>query len=91
MIMPLIASLKNFKSPKTEILGIEPSKNVATVAMKKKINTINKFFSFKTASSLKNFRNKTDLICAANAICHIPNLNDLIKGSGLFGIILVFV
>ena len=72
--------LKNFKSPKTEILGIEPSKNVATVAMKKKINTINKFFSFKTASSLKNFRNKTDLICAANAICHIPNLNDLIKG-----------
>jgi len=72
--------LKNFKSPETEILGIEPSKNVASVAMSKNINTINKFFSFKTANSLKKFKNKTDLICGANAICHIPNLNDLIKG-----------
>ncbi len=72
--------LKNFKSSKTEILGIEPSKNVALVAMKKKIKTINKFFSYKTATSLKKFTNKTDLICGANAICHIPNLNDLIEG-----------
>ena len=72
--------LKNFKSSKTEILGIEPSNNVASVAIKRKINTINKFFSSKTANSIKNFKNKTDLICGANAICHIPNLNDLIKG-----------
>jgi methylation protein EvaC len=72
--------LKNFKSQKTEILGIEPSKNVASVAIKRNINTINKFFSLKTANSLKKFKNKTDLICGANAICHIPNLNDLIKG-----------
>jgi len=75
--------LKNFKSSKTEILGIEPSKNVASVAIKKKVNTINKFFSYKTAKNLKKFKKKTDLICAANAICHIPNLNDLIKGLDL--------
>src|SRR5210317_546757 len=72
--------LKNFKSSNTEILGIEPSRNVALVAKKKKIKTVNKFFSYKTAISLKKFKNKTDLICGANAICHIPNLNDLIKG-----------
>ena len=72
--------LRNFKSSKSEILGIEPSRNVANVALKKNINTVNKFFSFKTAKSLKKFKNKTDLICAANAICHIPNLKDLIKG-----------
>ncbi len=72
--------LKNFKSSKTEILGIEPSKNVASVAKKKNINTKNEFFSYKTAKSLKKFKNKTDLICGANAICHIPDLNDLIKG-----------
>ena len=50
------------------------------LANKRKINTINKFFNFKTANNLKKFKNKTDLICAANAICHIPNLKDLIKG-----------
>ena len=32
--------LKNFKSKKTNILGIEPSKNVATVARKNKVNTL---------------------------------------------------
>ena len=72
--------LKNFMSKKTKILGIEPSKNVAKVAKKNKVNTINKFFTYKTALTLKKFINKTDLICAANAICHIPNLEDLIKG-----------
>ena len=29
---------------------------------------------------MKNFIGKNDIIIAANAICHIPNLNDLIKG-----------
>ena len=72
--------LKNFKSNKINILGIEPSKNVALIAKKNRINTINKFFNSKTASNLKKFKNKTDLICAANAICHIPDLKDLIKG-----------
>ena len=72
--------LKNFKSKTTKILGVEPSKNVADLANKYQINTINKFFNFKTAKSLKSFKNKTDLICAANAICHIPDLVNLIKG-----------
>ena len=72
--------LRNFKAKKINILGIEPSKNVATIARKNKVNTINKFFTLKTANTLKKFKDKTDLICAANAICHIPNLKDLIKG-----------
>ena len=29
---------------------------------------------------MKKIRQKTDLICAANAICHIPDIPDLIKG-----------
>ena len=72
--------LRNFKSQKTKILGIEPSKNVANLAKKNGVNTINKFFNSKTAKELKQFKFKTDVICAANAICHIPDLNDLIKG-----------
>lgn len=72
--------LKNFKSNKTNILGVEPSNNVAKLANKNRINTINKFFTYKTARGLKRFKKKTDIIIAANAICHIPNLKDLIKG-----------
>ena len=45
--------LKNFKSKNTKILGVEPSKNVASIANRKKIKTINKFFNYETSIKLK--------------------------------------
>ena len=72
--------LKNFKSKKTNILGIEPSSNVANIAKKNGIKNLNRFFNLNTSKKLSNFQKKTDIIIAANAICHIPKLNDLIKG-----------
>ena len=73
--------LKNYKISKYVHLGIEPSKNVAKYSKKiNKINVKNEFFSFKNSQKLSSFKNKTDLICAANVISHIPNLNDMIKG-----------
>jgi len=75
--------LKNFKSSNIKILGVEPSENVANLAKKNGVNTINNFFNSKTANELKSFKLKTDVICAANAICHIPNLIDLIRGIDL--------
>ena len=71
--------LKNFKKNRINCLGIEPSKNVATFAKKRKLKVLNKFFCFKEVSKLKRYQEKTDLICAANVICHIPDLNDVIK------------
>ena len=62
-----------------DILGFEPSLNVAKIARKKKLKVVSKFFNFKNVSKLKNYKRNTDLICAANVICHIPNLKDLIK------------
>ena len=72
--------LKNFNSKKVNSIGIEPSKNVANVAKKNGIKTINSFFNYRNISKLKNLQNNTDIICAANAICHVPKLKDLIKG-----------
>ena len=72
--------LKNFNKNKINNIGIEPSKNVANIARKNGIKTINQFFTYKNASKLKKLKNNTDIICAANAICHVPNLKDLIKG-----------
>ena len=71
--------LYNFKKNKYDCLGFEPSKNVARVAKKKGLKIITEFFDYKTVSNLKKYKNNIDLICAANVICHIPNLNDLIK------------
>ncbi len=70
--------LKNFKDLGIECVGFEPSKNVSDRANSNGIKTINKFFSSKNLSDAKEFVTKTDLICASNVICHIPDLNDLI-------------
>ena len=36
------------------------------------------FLIFSSAKNLKDFKGKTDLICASNVICHVPDLNNLI-------------
>ena len=72
--------LENFKKDKIYTIGFEPSDNVANISRKKGIHTKNCFFDYKNIKKMKKFHNKTDLICAANAICHIPNIIDLIKG-----------
>ena len=83
--------LKNFNNKKFNLLGFEPSKNVCEISKKKGIKTINEFFNYDNVKKLKNLKNKVNIITAANAICHVPDLVSLIKGidflldkSGLF-------
>ena len=72
--------LNNFKNENLKILGFEPSENVAQKAKENGIPVIIDFFNFKNIQKIPNFIKKTDLICASNVICHIPDLNDLIRG-----------
>ena len=61
-------------------LGVEPSKNVFEVSKNKKLNVINDFFTNELSLNLSKYKKKTDVIYAANVICHIPDLNNLFKG-----------
>ena len=72
--------LSNFKGSHINSIGIEPSTNVAKISKKKGIKTINSFFTYRSSKKLKKFINNTDIISAANVICHVPDLTDLIKG-----------
>ena len=72
--------LKNFQKTEIEFLGFEPSSKIANLANIKKINTVNRFFEEQSASELTKYKKKTDVICAANVIAHIPDLKDLITG-----------
>tara|TARA_Y100000591_G_scaffold113112_1_gene96567 strand:- start:1175 stop:2371 length:1197 start_codon:yes stop_codon:yes gene_type:complete len=72
--------LKNFKNMGINLIGFEPSKNVCEISRKNGIKTINKFFNYKNVKNLKKFKNKVNIITAANAICHVPELISLIKG-----------
>jgi len=71
--------LENFKNSNLDFVGFEPSSNVAEIANKKGVKTLNNFFNQNTIDQINEFKNKTDVIYAANVICHVPDLNDLIK------------
>ena len=71
--------LKNFKNTDLEFVGFEPSGNVAELANKNGVKTINKFFGLDSLDLVKDFIKQTDVIFAANVICHVPNLIDLVK------------
>ncbi len=75
--------LQNFIDESINGIGFEPSKNVADKAIKNKVNTINDFFNKNSVKKLKDYSGNTDLICASNVICHVPNLNDLIESVDL--------
>jgi len=71
--------LENFKDSNLDFVGFEPSSNVAEIANKKGVKTLNSFFNQVSINQINEFKNKTDVIYAANVICHVPDLNDLIK------------
>ena len=71
--------LNNFKNSSLEFVGFEPSENVALKAKNGGINTISTFFCLDSIKQIEKYKNNTDVICAANVICHIPDLINLIK------------
>ena len=71
--------LSYFSKTNFKTIGFEPSLNVAKIARKKKLKIISKFFNFQNVAKFKNLNKKINLICAANVVCHIPNLKDMIK------------
>jgi SAM-dependent methyltransferase len=56
------------------------TQKIAQIAKNKGLNMIPDFFNKKNSNNLNEFKKNTDVVCAANVICHIPDLNDLIKG-----------
>jgi len=71
--------LKNFKDSNLSYIGFEPCKNIATQAVTNNIPTINKFFNIENLHDINAYIKNTDVICASNVICHIPDLSNLIK------------
>ena len=75
--------LKNFSKTNIDYVGFEPSINLSKQAINNNVKTINAFFNKESIKNLKNFKNETDVICAANVIAHIPDLKDLISSTDM--------
>ena len=72
--------LKHFARKGIRHLGIEPSANVAKVAMENGTNTITDFFDRLLAEKIVNQYGQADAYIAANVMCHIPYINSIVEG-----------
>ena len=73
--------LQYFKQKNIPVIGIEPSKNTAEVAIGKGIRTIIEFFGTELAKSLTaNWNVRADLLLGNNVLAHVPNIVDFAQG-----------
>ena len=72
--------LQFFKQKGFKVLGIEPAKNVANKAIKKKINTLKIFFNYENAKKIKKKYDLQDLIICNNVFAHVPDVLNFTKG-----------
>jgi len=72
--------LENFIIDNIPCLGVEPSENVAQVAMEKGIEVIMQFFDRPLAEHILQSHQKADAILSANVMCHIPYIHSIYDG-----------
>jgi 2-polyprenyl-3-methyl-5-hydroxy-6-metoxy-1,4-benzoquinol methylase len=72
--------LKNFAGAGIRHIGIEPSTNVAQVAVENGVRVITEFFNEATAETITAQEGRADIFLAANVMCHIPDLHEVIRG-----------
>ena len=72
--------LENFVIDNIPCLGVEPSENVAQVAIEKGIEVIMKFFDRPLAEHILQSHQKADAILSANVMCHIPYMHSIYDG-----------
>ena len=72
--------LQFFQAQSIPVLGIEPARNVAQVAIEKGVDTLVKFFGVETAQELVGQGKRADLLLGNNVLAHVPNINDFVAG-----------
>ena len=70
--------LLQFLTDTCRTLGIEPSANVAEVARKKGVETIDGFFTVDMAKKIVETHGKAKVVTANNVFAHIDNLDEIV-------------
>ena len=72
--------LKNFLQHRVPVLGIEPARNVARIAIDQGIPTVTEFFEAELATRLAAEGRQADLLLGNNVLAHVPEINDFVAG-----------
>ena len=71
--------LEGFKKKKFEVLGVEPT-NIAKIANRRGIKTLQKFFDIKTSEFIKTKYKKPEIITGTNIFAHVNKLDSFMSG-----------
>ena len=71
--------LRNFLERKIPCLGIEPTKNTASQAISRGINTLKDFYGADLAKFIRKESGEADLIICNNVYAHVPDINDFTR------------
>jgi hypothetical protein len=72
--------LQYFAKAGVPVLGIEPTANTAAEAEKKGVPTRVEFFTEANAKRIFAEGKRPNLICSANVLAHVPDINDFVRG-----------
>ena len=74
-------ALKPLMDKGVNVVGVEPAKNIAKLANKNNIKTINNYFDMKTAKKIVKNYGKAKLVTASNVFAHSDNLAEIANGA----------
>jgi len=72
--------LQYFVQKNIPVLGVEPAKNVAKVAVERGVPTLTEFFGEKLAQQIREESGQADLIAGNNVLAQVPDINDFVGG-----------
>lgn len=72
--------LSNFARKGIRHLGIEPASNIAAVARRNGVETLEAFFDTATAERVRKTHGPADIIIGANVVAHIADINGVAAG-----------
>jgi len=72
--------LKHFQGEGLTVLGVEPAKNVADIAVANGVPTISEFMTEELGLKIRGQYPEPDLIPANNVLAHVPNILDFLAG-----------
>ena len=72
--------LRNFIARGVPVLGVEPARNVARVAVERGVRTRDDFFSADVAARLVAEGMRADLFLANNVLAHVADTNGFVRG-----------
>src|SRR5262245_40758927 len=72
--------LQRYMHADIPVLGVEPARNIAAIARKRGVDTIDEFFSSALARRLASEGQAADVIHGNNVLAHVSGLTDIAAG-----------